>query len=80
MAIDMVSHEPEGCLRSLVSAFGGIFVLSEWIPDKTKHFAGFSGSFLLFKFAVGTKGLPLRKGMVKRMIFITRLEQMKNFE
>jgi len=51
-----------------------------WIPDKTKHFAGFSGSFLLFKFAVGTKGLPLRKGMVKRMIFITRLEQMKDFE
>ena len=29
MAIDMVSHESEGCLRSLVSAFGGIFVLSE---------------------------------------------------
>ena len=51
-----------------------------WISDKTKHFAGFSGSFLLFKFAVGTKGLPLRKGMVKRMIFITRLEQMTDFE
>jgi len=51
-----------------------------WIPDKTKHFAGFSGSFLLFKFAAGTKCLPLRKGMVKRMIFITRLEQMKDFE
>jgi len=51
-----------------------------WISDKTERFAGFSGSFLLFKFAAGTKCLPLRKGMVIRMIIITRLEQIQHFE